>query len=199
MLMRRLTWILTSLLLACASTNSARPAQAASIPADTQSTPTEEEEAGIPADKRGMTWVQSTSDSCGQTRVICNDCDPYEGDTLCTESRPLLCFKPDAFEDCSAPTSSTDGWASGTLALTSFLVPGTQLVSEEAANEICARTFGPGYRMAEFHDGGSWGMRAKGAILPLPTSSSTHPRLPVPNLPNRFWININDQLGNCWD
>jgi hypothetical protein len=45
--------------------------------------------------KRGLTWVKTASDSCGQTRVTCDYCDPYGGDTLCTESRPLLCIRKD--------------------------------------------------------------------------------------------------------
>jgi hypothetical protein len=150
--------------------------------------------------KRGLTWVQSTSDNCGQTRVTCDDCNPYTGDTLCTQERPLLCIKPDGSANCGEPASFYDGWTSGTVALTPFLVSGTQLTSLAAANAICATTFGTGYRMAEHHDGGGgWGWRAKGNITPLSTPSSTHPRSGTPNLPNRFWVHIKNQPGNCWD
>jgi ELWxxDGT repeat protein len=155
---------------------------------------------GVSATKRGLTWVQSVSDSCGQTRVICNDCDPYQGDTLCSDSRPLLCIKKDSSLDCSAPNSSDDGWSASTVKLTSFLVRGTQLYSLAEADALCARTFGTGYRMAEHHDGGGgWGWRAKGTISPLSTPSSTHPRDGRSNLPNRFWVRIKNQRGNCWD
>jgi ELWxxDGT repeat protein len=150
--------------------------------------------------KRGLTWVLSETDSCKQTRVVCNDCDPYVGDTLCTESRPLLCIKQEALSDCSAPLSSTDGWSGGTVALTPFLVRGTELTSLAAANALCASTFGAGYRMAEHHDGGGgWGFRAKGSITPLATPASTHPRFNRLNQPHRFWVHIKNQQGNCWN
>ncbi|HYO65617.1 MAG TPA: ELWxxDGT repeat protein, partial [Archangium sp.] len=155
---------------------------------------------GVSATKRGLSWVKNVSDSCGQTRVTCNDCDPYQGDTLCSESRPLLCIKKDSSLDCSAPTSSDDGWSAGTVQLTSFLVRGTQLYSLAEADALCSRTFGAGYRMAEHHDGGGgWGWRAKGTITPLSTPSSTHPRDDRANLPNRFWVRIKNQPANCWD
>jgi len=150
--------------------------------------------------KRGLTWVLSETDSCKQTRVVCNDCDPYVGDTLCTESRPLLCIKQEGLSDCSAPLSSTDGWSGGTVALTPFLVRGTELTSLAAANALCASTFGAGYRMAEHHDGGGgWGFRAQGSITPLATPASTHPRFNRLNQPHRFWVHINNQPGNCWN
>jgi len=150
--------------------------------------------------KRGLTWVLSETDGCKQTRVVCNDCDPYVGDTLCTESRPLLCIKQEGLAQCSAPLSSTDGWSGGTVALTPFLVRGTELTSLAAANALCASTFGAGYRMAEHHDGGGgWGFRAQGSITPLATPASTHPRFNRLNHPNRFWVHINNQPGNCWN
>lgn len=155
---------------------------------------------GSSTTKRGLTWVQDPSDSCGQTRVTCNDCDPYKGDTSCSESRPLLCIKKDGSSNCGPPSDFYDGWTGGTVALTPFLVRGTELTSLAAANSICASTFGTGYRMAEFHDGGGgWGWRAKGPISPLSTPSSTHPRFGTPNRPNRFWVHINDQPANCWN
>jgi len=150
--------------------------------------------------KRGLTWVQGASDSCGQTRVTCDNCDPYQGDTLCSESRPLLCIKKDGLANCGPPSDFYDGWTGGTVALTPFLVRGTDLTSLAAANTICVNTFGPGYRMAEHHDGGGgWGWRAKGTISPLTTPPSTHPRGATTNRPNRFWVHIMNQPGNCWN
>lgn len=150
--------------------------------------------------KRGLTWVKYADDSCGQTRVNCDDCDPYIGDTLCTEARPLLCLRVDGSTNCGDPWDFYDGWTEGTVALTPRLVLGTELTSLEAANAICENEVGPGFRMAEHHDGGGgWGWRAKGNINPPATPSSDFPRFGNPNSPNRFWVHINDQPGNCWD
>jgi hypothetical protein len=155
---------------------------------------------GNSTSKRGLTWVKTTSDSCGQTRVTCDHCDPYVGDTSCTESRPLLCIRKDGSSNCGESSSFYDGWTGGTVALTPFLVRGTELTSAAAADAICSRTFGAGYRMAEHHDGGGgWQWRAKGSINPLSTPASTHPRYGTPNSPNRFWVRIINQPGNCWD
>lgn len=150
--------------------------------------------------KLGLTWVKGADDSCGQNRVICDSCDPYEGDTLCTEARPILCLRVDDSANCGEPSDFYDGWTSGTMALTPRLVFGTELTSALAADAICANEVGPGFRMAEHHDGnGGWGWRAKGLIDPPATPASTHPRFDTPNQPNRFWVRINDQPGNCWD
>lgn len=150
--------------------------------------------------KRGLTWIKYTDDSCGQNRVMCNDCDPYIGDTLCSEARPILCLRVDGSSNCGEPWDFYDGWTEGTMALTVRLVPGTELTSLEVANAICENEVGPGFRMAEHHDGGGgWGWRAKGSINPPATPASDFPRFGNPNLPNRFWVHINDQPGNCWD
>jgi hypothetical protein len=154
---------------------------------------------GTSTAKRGLTWIKTDSDSCNQTRVTCDYCDPYQGDTLCSESRPLLCIRRDGSSSCGAPEDTYDGWASGTVALTSFLVRGTDLTSQAAADALCANAFGAGYRMAEHHDGGGWQWRAKGSIAPLSTPASTHPRDSPSNQPNRFWVRISNQPGNCWD
>jgi hypothetical protein len=164
--------------------------------------------------KRGMTWTQYyvmqggepvPYDSCNQPRVGCNDCDGYQGDTLCTEERPILCLLEDGSENaCEAtePAIFNDGWAGGTIALTTN-IRGIELTSQAVADTICADTFGPGYRMAEFHDGGGgWSYRANGSLDGFNTSStpsSTHPRFGNPNQGGRFWVWINDQQANCWN
>ncbi len=149
--------------------------------------------------KLGTTWIRGGSDSCGQTRVTCDNCNPYVGDTLCTEARQLLCIKVDGSAACgSNPINPSYEWTGGTFALTP-MVYGTQLTSLNAANNICASIFGAGYRMAEHHDGGGWSAWGKGLIAPLTTPSSTYPRSDIPNSPNRFWVHIDNQPGNCWD
>ena len=130
-------------------------------------------------------------------------CDPYFGDTLCTEERPILCIKKDLSltNACQAsePAQFNDGWAAGTIALTAPVL-GTDLTSASVADQICAAQFGAGYVMASHHDGnGGWSWRAKGTIGSFCTLSSTHPSFGTPNQSNRFWVKISNQPGNCWD
>ena len=54
-----------------------------------------------PASPNGMTWVHKISNSVtGTITVGCDStapdkCNPYQGDTACTEARPVLCiYKP---------------------------------------------------------------------------------------------------------
>jgi hypothetical protein len=116
----------------------------------------------------------------------------YSGDTPATASRPVLCL---FVNNSGVPAGITpdfyNGWALGSVALTSP-VRGEQLTSRQAADAICASSFGAGWRMAEFHDGhygtnlsstGGWTFWAYGS-LPLGT---------------RFWTAINDQPANPWN
>jgi hypothetical protein len=64
------------------------------------------------------------------------------------------------------------------------VIPGAILTSQEQGDAICADTFGDGWRLAEFHDGGGgWTFWAAGSI---PTGT-------------RFWVAINDQPANPWN
>ena len=63
-------------------------------------------------------------------------CNPYQGDTLCTARLPVLCFAPSHQALAISPPTS-----------------GTDLRSRAVADVICARAFGPDWRMAEHHDG----------------------------------------------
>jgi len=112
-------------------------------------------------------------------------CNPYRGDTSCSASLPLLCYKADGSSPPPgvAGTDFYNGWAAGSVATTAA-VSGSSLTSLQAANEVCRSTLGAGWRMAEFHDGkGGWGFTANGRV----------------NTQSRFWVRINDQPGNCWD
>lgn len=62
-------------------------------------------------------------------------------------------------------------------------VPGFSLLSPQAGDALCLATHGPGWRMAEFHDGWGWGLRAFGNVRE----------------DTRFWVRINDQKANCWN
>lgn len=145
----------------------------------------------IAAERRSITWAHVGHDErLGIDRVSCHgkdrSCDAYQGDTPCSARLPLLCLKVDGRE--RPPYASTnlfyDGWVRGELRATAPVV-GYALESPQAADAICRTAFGPGWRIAEHHDGGGgWGYRGYGQ---LDTQGQ------------RLWIRINDQPANCWD
>jgi hypothetical protein len=142
-------------------------------------------------------------------------CNPYNGDTPCVLSLPLLCIEQCRFNrpcysvPCgpgAMPGEFYCGWTEGLLRLTEP-VKGTLLTSRAAANTICAKAFGPGFRMAAHNDGryvvgmddshycystwplgsaptGGWGYYGYGVKGPRWT---------------RFWVAIDDTTGNCWN
>ena len=130
--------------------------------------------------------------------VGCNGCDPDNGDMSCEEKLPILCLKQDGtpnpgvpiihYDDVAMPDEYYNGWARGHISLT-LPVRGSELQGVADGNDICEFQFGPGYRMAEFHDGtilsggkGGWFFYAFGNI-----DDSSH-----------FWVQINDKSANCW-
>jgi subtilisin family serine protease len=138
-----------------------------------------------PATHAGLTWSSFGAGPSGTVHVG-NDgqSNPYSGDTSANASRPVLCLIVDG---SPVPPGITpdfyNGWANGHIAITGA-VAGSQLTSRAAADAICAGTFGAGWRMAEFHDGGGgWSYWAFGSI---PTGT-------------RFWTAINDQPANPWN
>lgn len=150
---------------------------------------------------RGMTWrLGAVNPTAGTVTVGCgssaaNPCNPYLGDHPCTDSLPLLCFKPFS-PILPVPMSVNDTdfynrWSGGIVGTTAPVQAssfGGLLVN---ANARCAQEFGPGWRVAEFHDGGKgvpraagWNFQAYGNVG-KPTS--------------RFWVQIDDQKnGTCW-
>ncbi len=136
-------------------------------------------------DRLGMTWFWRDRESALQVdEVGCGtDCDPYEGDTVCTSERPVLCIRPGDAPNPGVAEDFYNGWTGGSIATTPA-VPGCRLVSVEAANDLCAASLGPGWRMAEFHDGGGgWNWWAYGAV----------------DHDSDFWTYIDDQQANCWN
>ncbi|MCP3062901.1 flagellar hook-length control protein [Myxococcus sp. K38C18041901] len=131
---------------------------------------------------KGLTWAR-ISHASGIDEVGCDGCNPYDGDTACTERRPILCIK---YDTSPRPANLSHlyyaGWAGGNIA-TTLPVAGTLLESLPRATQLCIQFFGPGWRMATFHDGAGWGFNAYGAVR-----SDT-----------RFWVYINDQQANCWN
>ena len=140
--------------------------------------------------KKGMTWqLDGTNPTTGTTDVGCNGpvCNASQGDTACTERLPILCIKkegPGFPLPVPASVNDTDRyhkWSGGVVGTTKPTVPPTTLA---AAAALCVNEFGPGWRVAEFHDGWGWHFQAYGGV--------GDPK-------GRFWVDINDQPGGrCW-
>lgn len=98
---------------------------------------------------------------------------------------PVLCFQGKGFpQPAEIQAAQYQGWSGGVIAATEPVM-GAILTSEAAASARCEKELGPGWRMAEFHDAGGWGMQGQRGIgLALNT---------------RFRVHINDQPDNCWD
>lgn len=110
------------------------------------------------------------------------ECDPFGGDMLCKTEQPVLCFL-----DIDAPVPTEldrpKNWTAGVLALTKP-IRGSHFARLSDANAYCTSTFGEGWRVASFHDGGGWALIGYG-LVPLDRT--------------RFWVDIKDQPnGTCW-
>ncbi len=150
-------------------------------------------EVDLPSDSesRGLTWLVHLTDPVLDVILIGSDAlsNPYSGDTLCTEARPIACLdRLPLLTNPGIPEGDYYlGWSGGIVALTSPIV-GTELTSLAAANLVCAEQLGADYQMAEHHDGGGgWNWWAHGDLDQLTRESG------------RFWVHIDDQPGNCWD
>lgn len=150
---------------------------------------------GGPASKKmGMTWGIRTplpESVNGVAHVGCNDkdgvkCDPYKGDTLCTEPRPILCLNPMRLQKPQNLTESRwDKWSGGIIGTTNPMPAPSTLAQ---ANSECVKEFGPGWRVAEHHDAypgsSGWVFSAYGNVG---TKSK------------RYWTDIRNQPnGICW-
>jgi len=145
-----------------------------------------------PSEPHGMSWnLRHVEGKTGIVAVGCGggdfeDCNPYHGDTVCTEALPVLCFNE---MDAPRPFSIGDSnqymrWSGG-LVHTTAPYTGTELTTLAEANAVCVHELGPDWRVAEFHDGWGWNFLAYGNVGD-------------PSL--RFWVDINDQPnGTCWD
>ncbi|MFI6703529.1 RICIN domain-containing protein [Streptomyces sp. NPDC050509] len=131
----------------------------------------------------GMTW-RTLEQRAGDVVHVGSDAgtNPYQGDTRPSAVLPLLCvFRDGRAPAPGVPLGTYDSWFHGMVKVTAPVV-GSALTSLERANQLCTASFGSGWRMAEFHDGGGWSFWASG------------------NLPGgvRFWAYIDDSPANPW-
>jgi len=166
--------------------------------------------------KKGLTWLKKLHYATeGVDLVGCfygsvpPECDPYLGDTLCTESRPVLCIKVDGTNRPHYPRWSTlspfyYGWSEGSIDLSPSVL-GTSLTSLAAANQVCSDSFGAGWRMAEFHDGLYAGTNPEEpfgsdwAITPKSHGGWHINAFGNVRSDTKYWVSINDQQANCWN
>ncbi len=132
----------------------------------------------------GMTWYTFENDPVlNVSHPRCGDCDPYVGDTPCSEVLPVLCLYPQGLPNPGIVTDFYNGWAEGDVALTDP-IPGCLLNSVNSATALCEATYGVGWRLGEHHDGGGgWSWWAYGQL-----DDTT-----------RYWAGIDDQTAHCWD
>ena len=142
---------------------------------------------------KGMTWSKKGRDATtGVITVGCKhggyNCNPSNGDQLCTIKHPILCTRDlnaDKPQSVAQP-NKYNKW-SGAIVHTSRLVaPATEGIGTlTQANKICFTEFGKGWKVAEFHDGWGWNFTAYGN---------------TGKKKKRFWVNINNKPnGNCWN
>lgn len=148
---------------------------------------------GDPEMRFGLTFGQldqSLKSDDGTVLLTCgisedgtdNLCNPYTGDRPCEEARPLLCFI-DINTPAPAYLPDPRYWSGGLVAATDD-VRGDKFTSIQEANAHCAEIFGQDWRVASFHDGGGWALRAYGDTG-------------IGN--RRVWVDIKDQSeGTCW-
>jgi concanavalin A-like lectin/glucanase superfamily protein len=149
---------------------------------------------------KGMTWIHTASNAqTGTIAVGCSGCNANQGDTECSQQLPLLCiYKPTPAFQLPTGVNNNDEynqWSGGVIATTASVagstfpnISATPPPPRKSANAYCEAQFGPGWRVAEFHDGRYWNFQAYGGTVNAPTVPST-----------RFWVHINDQpAANCW-
>lgn len=134
--------------------------------------------------RRGLTWVLKKKDGDLSCVGIHDSSNAYKGDTPCTASLPILAIKRKKLPKPENLVIESEyyQWSGGVIALTKP-VEGTRLTSLGEAIRIIQEQLGPGWEMAEFHDGWGWNFWAYGDIAP----------------DQHFWVFINDQPANPWD
>ena len=135
---------------------------------------------GLPSARPGVTLVSCHGQPYAAT--VTGSCDAYIGDTACSTALPVLCLRQDRRP---APDAGLrDSWGEGEIALAPA-VAGSTFGSQAEADTYCSTHLGPGWRLAEHHDGQGhgWMLHAAGAI-----AQGT-----------RFWVANNDMPANCWN
>lgn len=147
-------------------------------------------------------------------------CDAYNGDTDCSERKPILCLnkqwinRPPYAVDCSSHAMQSEfycGWSGAFMKLTPP-VQGCMITSEKMADQICRYYFGCGWQMAAHHDGwwldgmsdtnlygNDWAWKQTGGWAFRGFSNLSNQCSANPVDVGRFWVKVIDQPSNCWN
>lgn len=153
-----------------------------------------------PTEPRGLTYVSRKYVTYATDKFQTLGCDvdyafgacnPFYGDTACSESLPVACFKDNAepMPELSSDTwfvkknDWTSSWSGGEMAFTPATA-GEQFETVTEVNQYCMDTFGGGWRVLNYHDGG---VRIVSGRRSLNIAQG------------RVWVDIRDQPnGTCW-
>jgi len=170
----------------------------------------------ISVTKKGMTWTVTKAPTEANNwvgRIQCDqpNCDPYQGDTDCSASRPILCIlhhkvirRPYYYFD-PADVGYYNGWIGGVFASTQP-IKGSTIITRAKGDSLCRAEFGTSAVMAEFHDAyyipymnnspanikvnWNWSSAYQGAWSGWGYFNSITTGV-------RMWTWINDQPANC--
>jgi hypothetical protein len=140
-------------------------------------------------DRTGTSWgviaaQESPETPKGTVTVACHGlprettgktCDDQKGDTACRTSLPMLCSKADSSLPPQSPLARQ-------LALTAPVL-GTDLASVGAADQVCRRELGDGWKMTESEES-----KNKYQVTGVGSLAAT----------TRFWVRNGGGLANCW-
>ena len=153
-----------------------------------------------PTERKGLTYTELKTgyDSKDEFLLLTCDqelkartCNPVYGDTLCTEARPVACYqdngRPSPKLSADIPPYEKDKiqkhWIGGDLKFTPA-IRGDSFETLSDVNQYCTQSFGSGWRVLSYHDGGT-----KAVVTPR---SANGPE-------TRVWLDIKDQpRGTCW-
>ena len=121
--------------------------------------------------KKGLTWKPLTWPSAATNwagKWGCSGCDPYNGDTDCSETHPIFCilkhktlprpyyYYPSSYSSAIADKGFYNGWSGGIFATTPDPILGDKITSKAVGDNICAEQLGSGWEMMAH--GMSWYM-----------------------------------------
>lgn len=143
-------------------------------------------------------------------QVGCDGCDPYNGDSQCWQSKPLLCFYSANMPRLNMTEFGHEeryynGWSGGLLELTKP-VRGCYIRSQWHGDWLCRQEKGEGWRMANFNEGRytdnlserkvvEFGELGEKGGFNFFAMGDKEGKLNY----GRYWVVVEKTKGNCWD